>query len=926
VPSAVAIPETRGAQFGLRRKNSTIISKLNAGLGRLTPANNSPLALTSTVRYDGFVSYSHAADGQLAPAIQSALHRLARPWYRRRALHVFRDQTNLSVSPELWSRIEAALGQSSALILLASPGAASSKWVQRETEFWTSRSAGYPMYIVLTDGDVVWDPERDDFNAEASTAIPPALFGIFSGEPLWIDLRWARSSTDLSLKNPKFADAMATLAAALRKIDKDELIGEDVRQHRRTRRAVLATIVTLTLLLIVALGLWRYARRQFVRATENLANSLAVIATAQADSRDTALLTGVAASRVASTWQTRAALLGLLQHYRQVRRFLYPREQLTNVIALAASRYGQIAALTYGGSGASWDAAGKYTELVTNGANSLVAYAGNRLISLHLEGDVVVLHDGKTIRPLAVDAKPLFTADPLRAPLFVSNPSGNTIAIVGAESDGPSRVIVCTGVLQVTCIAGKGPSEPKALALSDDGTQLALAWNNNDAAQMQVLRTSDLSQVKSFTSDQERALAITAEGGEFRVLFGSGREYRLPSGVASEAPPLNVPKPRFSSAILAAANGNTFALSDAIEGIGLPEVDSTVIALDRSLPLNGLISHVQSRSEGVIAISEHRVAATRKCTRSDECAIHIGSQTLSESAGDITAATFSPSGDMFTAGMKNGRVFVWKVQNGSIISSYKVHEPVTAVEMPSDEHLLIVSGRDIELVNPHSSDSGVHVQLPTAPNVVDITAYGHIFLAHENQEIFEYDAKQKKEIPRGINLDALPDGADDDDNLADVLAVSRDGRFLATVANAVGEGVSPKILLRDLTDIARRPILLPTDNTPVEAMVIGNTFLAAATADKIRLWERRTGTAINPPFVAATDVAKLQFGEGDSFLTVYYADQTVETITLALPDLQRAACEIVSRDLSPDEWQVSLPSIPYERPCETLLGRPLGKR
>ena len=49
--------------------------------------------------YKGFVSYSHAADGQLAPVLQSALHRFAKPWYRLRALHVFRDETNLSVNP-----------------------------------------------------------------------------------------------------------------------------------------------------------------------------------------------------------------------------------------------------------------------------------------------------------------------------------------------------------------------------------------------------------------------------------------------------------------------------------------------------------------------------------------------------------------------------------------------------------------------------------------------------------------------------------------------------------------------------------------------------------------------------------------------------------------------------------------------------------
>ena len=30
--------------------------------------------------YDAFVSYSHAADGRLAPAVQTGLQRLARPW------------------------------------------------------------------------------------------------------------------------------------------------------------------------------------------------------------------------------------------------------------------------------------------------------------------------------------------------------------------------------------------------------------------------------------------------------------------------------------------------------------------------------------------------------------------------------------------------------------------------------------------------------------------------------------------------------------------------------------------------------------------------------------------------------------------------------------------------------------------------------
>jgi hypothetical protein len=41
--------------------------------------------------YDAFISCSHAADGRLAPAIQRALHRLARPWYKARAIWDNRD-------------------------------------------------------------------------------------------------------------------------------------------------------------------------------------------------------------------------------------------------------------------------------------------------------------------------------------------------------------------------------------------------------------------------------------------------------------------------------------------------------------------------------------------------------------------------------------------------------------------------------------------------------------------------------------------------------------------------------------------------------------------------------------------------------------------------------------------------------------------
>ncbi|MBI0382967.1 TIR domain-containing protein, partial [Streptomyces albiflaviniger] len=86
--------------------------------------------------YDAFISYSHAVDGQLLPALQRGLHRLARPWNRPRALRVFYDQTSLSVTEDLWGTIEEALRDSSHFILMASAESAASEWVGREVAHW----------------------------------------------------------------------------------------------------------------------------------------------------------------------------------------------------------------------------------------------------------------------------------------------------------------------------------------------------------------------------------------------------------------------------------------------------------------------------------------------------------------------------------------------------------------------------------------------------------------------------------------------------------------------------------------------------------------------------------------------------------------------------------------------------------------------
>ena len=78
--------------------------------------------------YDVFISYSHVGDDLLSQRVQKGLQRFAKPWWRLRALNVFRDRTALSANPGLWSAITEAMDSSRFFLMLASPEAAQSEW------------------------------------------------------------------------------------------------------------------------------------------------------------------------------------------------------------------------------------------------------------------------------------------------------------------------------------------------------------------------------------------------------------------------------------------------------------------------------------------------------------------------------------------------------------------------------------------------------------------------------------------------------------------------------------------------------------------------------------------------------------------------------------------------------------------------------
>ena len=92
--------------------------------------------MSDSKAFNAFLSYSHAADGRFAPAVQAALQRPAKPFYRLRAIRIFRDRTTLQLTPTIWPQIQQALCESQYFILLASPDAPQSEWVEKEIEEW----------------------------------------------------------------------------------------------------------------------------------------------------------------------------------------------------------------------------------------------------------------------------------------------------------------------------------------------------------------------------------------------------------------------------------------------------------------------------------------------------------------------------------------------------------------------------------------------------------------------------------------------------------------------------------------------------------------------------------------------------------------------------------------------------------------------
>jgi hypothetical protein len=177
---------------------------------------------------------------------------------------LFRDDSSLSATPQLWLSIERALSQSRFLILLASPDAAASRWVGREVKYWLDNKGADTLLIALTEGELSWDDRVGDFRWSEATSLPTVLKRRFATEPRWVDLRPYRGSS--SPRGAEFTGLCANFAAEIHGTPKEDLLAQEVRQQRRALILAWSAVVTLVALVAAAGWQWRVAETERTRA------------------------------------------------------------------------------------------------------------------------------------------------------------------------------------------------------------------------------------------------------------------------------------------------------------------------------------------------------------------------------------------------------------------------------------------------------------------------------------------------------------------------------------------------------------------------------------------------------------------------------------------------------------------------------------
>ena len=205
-------------------------------------------------KYHAFISYSHA-DRRWADWLHKALEtypipqrlvgrRTAAGTIPKRLAPVFRDRDELPSATDLNRKVNEALAQSDALVVICSPHSASSRWVDEEVRAFKRLGREQRVFCLIVDGE----PDASDMpGREAEECFAPALRHRIGADGVSTIERTEPIAADARPGKDGKTNAKLKLLSGLLDVGFDELRQRE--QQRRVRR--LGAIAALALLMMV---------------------------------------------------------------------------------------------------------------------------------------------------------------------------------------------------------------------------------------------------------------------------------------------------------------------------------------------------------------------------------------------------------------------------------------------------------------------------------------------------------------------------------------------------------------------------------------------------------------------------------------------------------------------------------------------------
>ena len=207
-------------------------------------------------RYWAFISYSHA-DAKWGDWLHAALEtyrvpsrlvRNAKPpgSVPKRVFPVFRDREELASSASLGENIDNALRLSRALVVICSPRAAASRWVNEEIKLYKSMDREDRVFCLIVDGEPYAGPDSGLLECFPKAALlrvgPDGQFSTEPAEPIAADAREGKDGK---------RNALLKLIAGIIGVPYDELRQRERQRQVRQRIRVAASIAAAALAVVL---------------------------------------------------------------------------------------------------------------------------------------------------------------------------------------------------------------------------------------------------------------------------------------------------------------------------------------------------------------------------------------------------------------------------------------------------------------------------------------------------------------------------------------------------------------------------------------------------------------------------------------------------------------------------------------------------